>query len=231
MILGNFRLPFARTPHASKAVAVAVTCLVLAAIGCETSRRTSPTTFTTHPQSSDGTAQQIGPLQTTQNPVPIDPRIHVHGPNNTYAFGQQFVPTSVIDPKQNGDSQRGSGSGLRGFSAGAGSGAGSGSGDGDGDGDGDGNGDGDGAGAGAGDGAGDGDGIGVGDDGFPNDPLRNTPRMYGYGRADRDSDNGTVVEALLCSSSHFVQVCASNQDTVSTITNTSTSITSSQVKP
>ena len=113
MILGNFRLPSTRTPHARKAVAVSVACLVLAAIGCETSRRTTPTTFTTNPTSSDKTSKQIQRLQTTQNPVPIDPTIHVYGPNSTCAFGQQFRPTSVIDPKDRND-RKGVDSGSRG---------------------------------------------------------------------------------------------------------------------
>jgi len=100
MILGKIKLPSTRTEPAMKAAAVSVACIALAAIGCNSSNRAAPTTFTTYPASSDGAAQQIGSLQTTQNPVPIDPRIHVHGPNNTAAFGQQFHPTSVIDPKE-----------------------------------------------------------------------------------------------------------------------------------
>jgi len=286
MILGKLRLPSTRTPHARKAVAVSVACLVLAAIGCETSRRTTPTTFTTNPTSSDETSKQIRRLQTTQNPVPIDPTIHVYGPNNTYAFGQQFVPTSVIDPKQRGDLQRGSDSGPRGIVAApidlvASDGTSSASvqltwtasttpgvsyqvlrgespstlqnlgratttaytdstaepgkiyyyavqalafgqpSDNSNIAQGQRNGDGD----------GDGDGIGVGDDGFPNDPLRTASGVYGCGVADADSDNGTAVEVLVDSSTYFDQVCASSQNTVSATTNTSTSTTSSQVKP
>ncbi|MFM7479669.1 MAG: hypothetical protein ACKO4V_00890, partial [Planctomycetota bacterium] len=75
------------------------------------------------------------------------------------------------------------------------------------------------------------DAISVGDEGFPNDPLRNAPRVDGCGAADRDSDNGTAVEATFCSSTHFFQVCASSQNTVSTTTYTCTSTPSSQVKP
>jgi len=44
MTLGKIRLPSARTPHARKAVAVSVACLVLAAIGCERTRSTTGST-------------------------------------------------------------------------------------------------------------------------------------------------------------------------------------------
>ena len=236
MTLGNFRLPSTRTPHAMKGAAVFVACLAVAAIGCNSTKRSTPTTFAKNPMNANASLPM---LATTQNPVPIDLTIHVYGPNKAYAFGQQFIPTSVIDPKQRGDLQRGSDSGPRGFVA-APIKAGSdqpfdnsnvdngqrgeddesdGESDGESDSESDSESD------------GESDGIRVGDDGFPNDPLRNAPRMYGCGVADRDSDNGTAVEALLCSSTHFFQVCASSQNTVSATTNTSTSTTSSQVKP
>jgi len=97
MILGKIRLPSTRTEPAMKAAAVSVACLALAAIGCNSSNRAAPTTFTTNPTMAGG---NLPTLETTQNPVPVDPAIHVHGPNNTYAFGQQFRPTTVIDPKE-----------------------------------------------------------------------------------------------------------------------------------
>jgi len=97
MILGNRRLPVTRMLHVRKGAIVSVACLVLMAIGCETTRSSTPTTFTTNPTMAGGS---LPTLETTQNPVPINSAIHVHGPNNTYAFGQQFRPTNVIDPKE-----------------------------------------------------------------------------------------------------------------------------------
>jgi hypothetical protein len=97
MILGNLKLPSTRALHATIGVALSVACLALAAVGCESTRRSTPTTFTTNPTMAGGS---LPTLETTQNPVPVDPAIHVHGPNNTFAFGQQFRPTTVIDPKE-----------------------------------------------------------------------------------------------------------------------------------
>jgi hypothetical protein len=100
MILGNLKLLSTRAPHAAIGAALSVACLALAAIGCESKRWSSPTTFTTNPTMAGGS---LPTLETTQNPVPVDPAIHVHGPNNTFAFGQQFRPTAVIDPKERVD--------------------------------------------------------------------------------------------------------------------------------
>ena len=97
MILGNLKLPSTRAPHATIGAALSVACLALAAIGCESTRGSPPTTFTANPTTAGGS---LPALETTLNPVPVDPVIHVHGPNNTFAFGQQFRPTTVIDPKE-----------------------------------------------------------------------------------------------------------------------------------
>ena len=104
MILGNLKLPSTRALHATIGVALSVACLALAAVGCESTRRSTPTTFTTNPTMAGGS---LPTLETTQNPVPVDPAIHVHGPNNTFAFGQQFRPTAV-DPKERIDQNTGS---------------------------------------------------------------------------------------------------------------------------
>lgn len=72
--------------------------VTMAVVGCGPQSRSSQgTTFTTNPGTAGG---GLPALQTTQNPVPVDPAIHVHGPNNTFAFGQQYRPTTVIDPKE-----------------------------------------------------------------------------------------------------------------------------------
>lgn len=97
MILGNHRSQPTHSPRVLRGTALSLACITLAAIGCETTRTRQQTTFTTNPTMAGGS---LPTLETTQNPVPIDPAIHVHGPNNTFAFGQQFRPTTVIDPKE-----------------------------------------------------------------------------------------------------------------------------------
>jgi hypothetical protein len=44
MILGNLKLPSTRAPHATIGAALSVACLALAAIGCESTRGSTPTT-------------------------------------------------------------------------------------------------------------------------------------------------------------------------------------------
>ncbi len=97
MTLGNNRSHPTLSPRAVLGAALSLSCLTLAVVGCESTRTTQRSTFTTNPTMAGGS---LPTLETTQNPVPVDPSIHVHGPNNTFAFGQQFRPTTIIDPKE-----------------------------------------------------------------------------------------------------------------------------------
>ncbi len=63
--------------------------------GCHSMKRSQ--TFTGYPAGS------LPGLPLTQNPVPVEPSFHLHGPTNTIAFGQQYRPTLVLDPRSRTD--------------------------------------------------------------------------------------------------------------------------------